>query len=208
MSTHKKRIYNSKHRQSQTAITRGRILNCARSLFQSHGFEGVTIEQLAQAADVSMPTIYALFQSKRGVLRALMDEALPPEEFESLVRKFSQETSAKERFAITAQIARQLYDAECAQMDIIRGATFISTEFKALEHEREQRRYKRQEKSIKNMIDENALASHLSPEQARDILWAFTGRDIYRLFVIERGWTSHEYEKWLTQWLEMALLKR
>ena len=208
MSTHKKRIYNSKRRQSQAAITRGRILNCARSLFQSHGFEGVTIEQLAQAAEVSMPTIYALFQSKRGVLRALMDEALPPDEFESLVRKFSQETSANERLATTAQIARQLYDAERAQMDIMRGATLIGSEFKALEQERERRRYKRQEKSIKKMMDENALASHLKLSQARDILWAFTGRDMYRLFVIERGWTSDEYEKWLTQWLEMALLKR
>jgi hypothetical protein len=46
------------------------------------------------------------------------------------------------------------------------------------------------------LMDE-ALPKGLSLSQARDILWGFTGRDIYRMFVIERGWTSEEYEKWL-----------
>ena len=30
--------------------------------------------------------------------------------------------------------------------------------------------------------------------KAHDILWAFTGRDMYRMLVIEQGWSSDEYE--------------
>ncbi len=41
--------------------------------------------------------------------------------------------------------------------------------------------------------------------KARDILWAFTGRDMYRMFVIEQGWTSEEYETWLAQLLVKML---
>jgi hypothetical protein len=40
----------------------------------------------------------------------------------------------------------------------------------------------------------------------RDILWVFIGRDIYRMLVIEQGWTSEEYEKWLAELLVNTLI--
>lgn len=207
MSETKKRPYKSITRDTQAAQTRSRILAAAKKLFESEGFECVTIEKIAQAAKVSIPTIYSLFQSKRGVLRALMDEALPSDQFNALVEKSLQEKSPKKRLAISAKIARQIYDAERGQLNVFRGAAVISPEFKELEKEREMRRYKRQEVTIKAMIKENSLAKGLSTTKARDILWAFTGRDIYRMFVIEQGWTSSEYEKWLAQLLISTLVK-
>lgn len=207
MSSRKKRIYHSETRQIKAVQTRHRILESAKILFQSKGFEDVTIEQMAQAADVSAPTIYGLFQSKRGVLRALMDEALPPEQHAALVEQAAQEQSPEKRLTITAKIARQLYDAERAQMEILRGASLLAPEFKELEQEREQRRYKRLEEGIKKLADENTLAKGLKVTRAHDILWAFTGRDMYRMFVVEQGWTSDEYEKWLAQLLVKTLLE-
>ena len=87
MSEVKKRPYKSTARNTQAAQTRARILTSAKNLFESEGFEYVTIEKIAQGANVSIPTIYSLFQSKRGVLRALMDEALPPDQFNDSCRK-------------------------------------------------------------------------------------------------------------------------
>ncbi|MBI2707013.1 MAG: TetR/AcrR family transcriptional regulator [Proteobacteria bacterium] len=194
-------------RQAQAGQTRSRILDAAKLLFQSKGFEGVTIEQMAQAADVSAPTIYSLFQSKRGVLRALMDNALPVDQFEALVAAAKQEKSAKAHLAISAKIARQIYDAERAQMDIFRGAAILAPEFKEFEKERELRRYKRQEESVKMIVQEGALLKGLTLSKARDILWALTGRDMYRMFVVEQGWTSEEYETWLAQLLVKTLIE-
>jgi hypothetical protein len=42
------------------------------------------------------------------------------------------------------------------------------------------RRYDRQEVTIKAMIKEKFLKKDLSAIKARDILWALTGRDLYR----------------------------
>lgn len=204
-SSPKKRIYHSETRQAQAVQTRRRILEAARMLFQSNGFEDVTIDQLAQMAEVSAPTIYGLFQSKRGVLRALMDEALPADQFEALVKEAMAEKSPEKHLAISAKIARQMYDAERAQMALFQGASILGPEFKELEKEREQRRYKRQEESIKLMVAQDALAKGLEASKARDILWAFTGRDMYRMFVVEQGWTSDEYETWLAQLLVKTL---
>ena len=206
MSTHKKRTYHSEARKAQATQTKSRVLAAAKSLFHSKGFEGVTIDQIAQGAKVSSPTIYGLFQSKRGVLRALMDEALPTDQFEALVKEAMQEKSPKRHLALSAKMARCMYDAERAQMDIFKGAAILSPEFKELEKERELRRYIRQEESLKMIENSGALLKGLSLSKARDILWAFTGRDMYRMFVIERGWTSEEYEAWLAELLVKMLM--
>jgi AcrR family transcriptional regulator len=206
MSEAKKRSYNSTARNIQASQTRVRILTSAKKLFESEGFEYVTIEKIAQEATVSTPTIYSLFQSKLGVLRGLMDEALPPDQFKILVEKSIYEKSPKKRLSISAKIARQMYDAERTQMGIFQGAAVLAPELRQLEKEREMRRYNRQAVTIKAMVKENSLIKGLSATKARDILWALTGRDMYRMFVVEQGWTSGEYEKWLTQLLIISLI--
>lgn len=203
----KKRSYHSEARDAQAAQTRAYILAAAKKLFKAKGFDQVTINEIAQAAQVSMPTIYAIFKSKRGVLQSMIDEALPSERFTALVDDSMQEASPKKRLSITAKIARQIYDAERGLMDILRGALVVAPEFKELERERENRRYERQGEYVKKLMHEKHLAKGLSLQQARDILWSLTGRDIYRMMVIERGWSSDEYEKWLAELLANSLLE-
>lgn len=206
MEKGKKRVYVSKSRDAQASQTRSQILKAAKRLFQTKGFDRVTIGMLAEAAEVSMPTIYAIFKSKRGVLQSLIDDALPAEQFTALVDGSMHEQSPKKRLSITAKLSRQIYDAESELMDILRGASVVAPEFKELEQERERRRYERQGEYVKKLIQDKALAKRLTLRQARDILWSLTGRDMYRMLVIERGWTSDAYEKWLGQVLVESLL--
>lgn len=206
MSKTKKRPYKSESRSAQAAQTKERILRAAKNLFKLEGFEYATIEKIAQVAGISIPTVYSLFQSKRGILRALMDEVFPKDKFEALVEKSKEALSPEERLRYSAKIARQIYDAERTQMEVFRSASVLSPEFKELEKEREMRRYDRQEVTINAMAKENSLG--VSVKKARDILWAFTGRDIYRMLVIEQGWSSEAYEKWLAQLLASELIKR
>ncbi len=202
-----KRPYNSVMRKAKAEQTRKRILDAARKLFESDGFELVTIDQIAKEAKVSAPTIYLIFQSKRGILRVIMDESLPKEQFLSLVDQHMKGETPEKRLKIAAKIARELYDAERKGMNLIRGASLLTPEFKELELEREKRRYARQEESVKALFDNKWLAPHLNLANTRDIIWAFTGRDLYRLLVIERGWTSDAYEEWLGDLMIRALLK-
>ena len=167
----------------------------------------MTISEIATVAEVSASTIYALFTSKQGILRVLLDEAFPTESFQALVDAVYAEPTAEGRLKLSAKIARQLYDAERELMELFREAAALTTDFKSLEKEREERRYQRQAVSLEEMAEKGMLAPGLSYSQARDILWAFTGRDLYRLLVVERGWSSDEYEAWLAQQLIDSLLK-
>ncbi len=202
-----KRAYNSEKRQARAQKGKERILASAKELFESKGFENVTIEEIAMRAEVSAPTVYSIFQSKSGVLRALIDVAIPPEQHESIVQKIEMEKSVSKRLELTAMLSRQIYDAEKAQFGLFRDASILNPEFKKQEIERERRRYKRQEGSFKRLAKKQAPSEGLDAPKARDILWALTGRDIYRMLVIERGWSSDEYEKWLGHVLVQILLK-
>ncbi len=201
MSNSKKRVYKSESRKAQALKTRQSLFEVATQLFEEVGFEKVTIEVIAQAAHVSPSTIYSLFKSKLGILRALLDEALPPEEFWDLVKEAKQSTQTRQ-LEITAKISRRLYDAEKAQMALIAGASTLDPDFKKLEMEREERRYDRQDETARSIAQQNRLGL----KQTKDLLWLFSGRDLYRMLVIERRWSSDAYEKWLAEHLKQTLL--
>lgn len=208
MSILKKRSYNTKNRHAKAVQTRQKILTAAQELFQKNGFESSTIEQIANASGVSCPTIYALFQSKKGVLRALLDSALPSTDYENLVKSVHESPCARQRLLLAAKISRQLYDAEKSLMDLFRGAHVLSPEFREVERERENRRYERQSRSVQRMVTEEILPKGMDLKHARDILWVFTGRDLYHNLVIEKGWSSDDYEAWLGAFLGKIFLEK
>ncbi|MBX9703455.1 MAG: TetR/AcrR family transcriptional regulator [Silvanigrellaceae bacterium] len=82
----------------QARQTKERVLASAKVLFESNGFDSVTIDELARHAEVSAQTVYSLFQSKRGVLRSLMDEVLPPDQHEALVKQAYLKKNSKKTF--------------------------------------------------------------------------------------------------------------
>lgn len=207
MSGKAKRSYNADARQAKAKQTRQRILDASKSLFELEGFELVTIEKMAQAAAVSAPTIYLLFKSKRGVLKAILDDVLLTDEFTALRKQRLSETSPKKRLVLTAKLCRSVFDAESSQINLFRGASVLSPELKELEQEREERRYALQEELVAKMAEERSLAKGLNLTKARDILWTLTARDLYRMCVLDRGWTSDEYEAWLADVLIKVLAR-
>jgi AcrR family transcriptional regulator len=52
--------------------TRARILGAATTLFARHGFRRTSIDLLAAEADVAKPTVYAYFENKEEVFRAVV----------------------------------------------------------------------------------------------------------------------------------------
>jgi branched-subunit amino acid transport protein len=85
-------------------------------------------------------------------------------------------------------------------------AGVVAPELAKLEQQRESLRYERQERMIISLRDAGALRPDLDYATARDIFWMLTGRDVYRMLVRERGWTSQKYQDWLADTLVRNLL--
>ena len=67
------RKYDSSRRRRQALHTREAILEVARQLFLGGGYAGTTIASIAEAADVSVETIYKGFGGKPGLVRAISE---------------------------------------------------------------------------------------------------------------------------------------
>ena len=97
MSRISKRQYVSQVRTDAAAdATKERVLNAAKNLFARHGIDRVTVAQIAKKAEVSVPTVYALYKSKEGLMRGLMSTALFGQRFQVAQAKLAGVTDAVE----------------------------------------------------------------------------------------------------------------
>ena len=202
----KKRLYKSLVRRRQAGDTRRRIVEATRQLLQSEGYAGMTIEAIAQRAEVSAQSVYAIFKSKTGILTELLDQATFGADYEDAVRQAMGASDPETRLRLAARIARQIHEPLSATFDLLRGAGVVAPELAKLERQRERLRYARQERMIISLRDAGRLRPGLNHRTARDIFWMLTGRDVYRMLVRERGWSPQKYQDWLADTLVHSLL--
>jgi AcrR family transcriptional regulator len=206
LAKRKKRPYKSLVRERQAGDTRVRIVEATRQLLQSKGYAGMTIEAIARRAEVSAQSVYAIFKSKTGILLALLDQSTFGADYDDAVRRAMTATDPETRLRLAAPIARGIHDAQSAAFDLLRGAGVVAPELAKLEEQRESLRYERQEGMIISLRDAGRLRPELDHASARDMFWMLTGRDVYRMLVRERGWSSQKYEDWLADSLVRSLL--
>ena len=202
-----KRNNNSFNRRKKASETRATIAQAAKDLFIVRGFESATLEEIAEKAGIPLPTVYAIFKSKKGILKEVMERALFGKQYTALVQQTREIAHPEERLRGVAKIARNVYDSEREEMDLLRGATVVAPEFAELEREREQGRFERQAVTLELLAEADVLREDLTVRTAREVLWALTGREPYRLLVIEKKWSPDKYENWLGDLLIRQFLR-
>jgi AcrR family transcriptional regulator len=206
MSRGERRPYKSLARERQAGDTRRRIVAATRELLQTEGYAGMTIEEIARKAEVSAPSVYAIFKSKAGILAELMDQSSYSPAYDEAVEAALKTRDPESRLRLAARIARQIHDAQAATFDLLRGGGVVAPELSKLEQQRERLRYERQESMIEFLRDAGRLRPPLDYSAARDVFWMLTGRDVYRMLVRERGWSPQQYQDWLADTLVRSLV--
>jgi AcrR family transcriptional regulator len=57
---------------------RSTILDCALNLFANRGFDAVGVQEVAESAGITKPTLYHYFGSKTGLLEAILETNFEP----------------------------------------------------------------------------------------------------------------------------------
>ena len=65
-------------RSSQKQATRQRVIEAARELFDTQGYEGATIREIARHAGVAVGSVFTTFASKGEILSEVMQARLAP----------------------------------------------------------------------------------------------------------------------------------
>lgn len=206
MSRGRRKQYVSELRSQAADATKDRVLNAARTLIGHHGIDRVTIAQIAQKANVAVSTVYALYKSKEGILRGLMRAALFGQRFQSARAKLEGVTDPVRLIALTAHVARAIYEGESSELGLLRGASAFSPALRKLEQEFEKIRFEMQEERVRLLFAQSKQNKGLELDEARRILWMYTSRDVYRMLVHESGWTPDRYQDWLSDTLVNALV--
>lgn len=194
-------------RQRQAGDTRRRIVEATRRLLESDGYAGMTIEAIAQQAEVSAQSVYAIFKSKTGILIELLDQSMFGTDYEEVVQRTLSASDPENRLRLAAGVAKQIRSAQSAMFDLLRGAGVVAPELAKLQQQRERLRYKKEEGMISFLRDSGSLRPDIDHQTARDVFWMLTGGDVYRMLVHERGWSPQQYQDWLADTLVHSLLK-
>ncbi len=83
--------------------SRQRILEVSTKLFAQHGFDGVTMRNIAAASEITLPSIYHHFGSKEDLYKAVETE-IYSNHAKSLLEQLQSNLSAKERLRNFVQV--------------------------------------------------------------------------------------------------------
>lgn len=191
-------------RAERAMLTRRRIVEAARKLFFRDGYAATTLQQVATEAGVAVQTVYAVYGSKLGILRALRDlvvnlpeaeaalsEPMPDATLGGSLDRFGH--SIRLRWEFAGDIVKILGDARMADTTIrdevevaLRMRRSGITAFAA------------------NLGERFELA--IEPKRAAAILLALTLPELHSEFIDIHKWTEDEYETWLAASMRRELI--
>jgi len=200
------------HGQARTRFARAAVVEAARSLFLERGYGATTIEAISAGSDVPPATVYRLFSSKRGILKALLDvsivgddEAVPMAERPD-VRSVLAETDPRQQLAGLVGITVRVNTRTAPIYRILVSAASSDPDAAALLDELTRQRQQGQGLVARSLARTGALRRELRERDAGDIIHALLSPEVYRLLVVDRGWSPERYERWLTATLTDQLL--
>lgn len=206
------RQYHSPRRQEQAAATRGAILEAAQRLFESQGYAASTMEAIAAEAGVALKTVYVVFATKSGLLRALWDLLLKGDQDDAPVAdrpwylEVLEEPDPERQLRIYARNARFVKVRIGAILRVIRDAAPADEDAAALWNLIQTDFYDNQRRIIQSLDQKHALRPGLDVATAADILWTLNHPDVWLLLHGECGWTPDQFEQWFADTLCAQLL--
>jgi TetR/AcrR family transcriptional regulator, regulator of autoinduction and epiphytic fitness len=206
-----KRRYDNSRRQAQVRATRLKVIEAANRLFTEHGYPATTIDAIAEAADVPLPTLYRLFGSKRALLAAVLDTSLggddQPIAFgdRPAVRAARAEPDPAKMVTAFARIVREFMERSSAIQHVLATAAEVDDEAAELLADIRRQRHTGQSRIVTALDATGALDPGLDKTEAADIVYALLSPDVHRILTVERGWDADRYERWIARSLGALL---
>jgi AcrR family transcriptional regulator len=209
----RRRPYDSPLRRAQAAETRRQILRAAQDLFERDGYAATSMGAIAAAAGVSLKTVYLVFESKSGLLRALWHLLLRGEEDSVPVgeqgwyREVLAEPDPERQLRLNVRNSLMVKTRAGAMLEVIRSAASADPDIGALWARIQPEFHDNQRAVVQSIADKGALTDGLDVAGATDILWTLNHPSVYSLLAGERGWSPERYELWLSGVLSSQLLR-
>ncbi|WP_280268459.1 TetR/AcrR family transcriptional regulator [Nocardia wallacei] len=200
-----RRRYDSLRRQAQAHRTRAEIADAARRLFVAQGWATTTVRDVAREAGVSVPTVYAAYTNKTGLVWALVEAADLTADMSRMLTELEGTTDPGHQLAAMAGYDRRLFEHSADLIALIREAA--RTEPDLADTYRRARELADQTRiQVFESWPGGTLRPHLDIPTAVDIFAALCNVDVYLTLTVERGWPPDRVERWWADTLTRELL--
>jgi len=203
------RSYVSPLRQKQAEQTRLAVIGAARDLFIAQGYVATSVTAIARHAGVSPDTVYAVFGTKAGLLKQVIDVTIAGD---------TDQTPLPERQSAQAIRAEpdgrrclQIYAADATQrltmagpvLTALRTAAASAPDVAAQLAESDRQRLT----GMTMLAAELAGKEHINADAdtIRDLLWLTASAECWDLFCRRRGWSQQHWESWAAATWQAAL---
>jgi AcrR family transcriptional regulator len=208
----RRRSHGGKGGQARTRLARAAVVGAARALFLQRGYAATTIETISDQSDVPAATVYRLFSSKLGILKALLDASIAgDDEAVALqdrphVRALLADPDARNQLSGLADIVCGIMSRAEPLHRILLSAAGSDPDAAALLAELMRQRQHGHAQIAISLARAGALRPKLRGREADDIIHALTSPEVYRLLVCDRGCPPERYRQWLAETLIDQLL--
>lgn len=198
------RRYDAPRRQQRAAATRAAITGAAGRLFAERGWSGTTVREVATAAGVAEPTVYAVYGNKAGLANAVVDAVVASADIDRQAGELAAaQSDPAGQLAAMIGFDRRLYERGGNVLAALRDAGRANPELvdayargrTAADHLRHQ---------VFGAWPPSVL--RVDRDEAVDIYAVLCNIDVYRVLTGERSWPPGRVECWLHQTLCRLLL--
>lgn len=193
------------HRQRQAQETRKLIVAAAQALFLEQGYICTTIEAIAERAGVATSTVYAIFGSKRRILRAIRDTWHERTHIREVLNNSMPSSNPDERLEQLAEATLKQWEMGAEVTAIYTGAAAADRRAAAELSEALMGRREGLQNFAKSL--EPHLRPGLNATHAAAILQALCLPEVFDELVRRSGWSVDEYKDWLTQTMKREILR-
>jgi AcrR family transcriptional regulator len=198
--------------QARTRRTRAAVVEAARDLFVDRGYAATTVEAISERSETPQATVYRLFGSKLGILKAVLDVSIGGDD-EAVamldrpqVRALLADADPNNQLAGFATLVSDVMARVGPVHRILSDAARSDPGAAALLADIARQRHAGQRRIAHALARAGALRPGLREREAADIIHALASPEVYGLLVFDRGWSGERYNKWLRSILSDQLL--
>jgi AcrR family transcriptional regulator len=207
----KRRSYDSSRRRAQAAETRSAIVVAARDLFIEQGYGRTTMADIAEAAGVSVETIYAAFRNKATLLHKAWDITVGGDDQDIVFHErpealaIRNEPDLAKRLMLHAAFSTRTAQRIAPFQLMVQSAAGADPAAAAMLQEIGRQRLAGMTVMAAEIAKTGQLA--VSEEECRDVMWSMTDGMLWQRLVNERGWTNERFADWLGRMWVLLLVK-
>lgn len=187
-------------------------MTAANELFVARGYAATSLADVATAAGVARPTVFAAFGSKPALLRQVLDQALAGDDAPVAVaerpwfKPVWEATTPGTALDAYAQVCVVIAHRAASLFETVRRAADDAPEIAELWNTLQANRLAGATMVIEHVQTLGDLAPDLDAAAAVDTLWVFNDPAHYAALVLQRGWPEPTFRRWLADRMRDALL--